>query len=219
MNKVRVAVLISGRGSNLAALIEAARAPDYPAEVVLVISDRADAGGLAIAREAGVPTAVVAYGGAGERDAFEAEIDRLLHEAGVGLICLAGFMRVLSARFVEHWHDRILNIHPSLLPDFPGLDTHARALAAKARVHGCTVHFVRPAVDSGPIILQGQVPVWQGDTPDTLAARVLEVEHQIYPLALRLVAGGFANVVGDAVEIDPGVPDYLTGPAECGHRH
>jgi phosphoribosylglycinamide formyltransferase-1 len=219
VSKVRVAVLISGRGSNMAALIEAAEAADYPAEIVLVLSDRADAGGLAIAQQAGIPTAVVPFRSKSERGAFEAEIDRHLHDAGVSLICLAGFMRVLSAHFVEHWRDRILNIHPSLLPDFPGLDTHTRALEAKARVHGCTVHFVRAAVDAGPIVLQGQVPVRLGDTPDALAARVLEVEHQIYPLALRLVAEGRASVVGEAVEIDPGVPDYLTGPAECGHRH
>jgi phosphoribosylglycinamide formyltransferase-1 len=219
MNKVRVAILISGRGSNMAALIEAAEAADYPAEIALVLSDRANADGLRTAQAAGIPTAVAPYRGPGERDAFEAEIDRHLHDGGVALICLAGFMRVLSAHFVEHWHNRILNIHPSLLPAFPGLDTHARALAAKVRIHGCTVHFVRAAVDSGPIVLQGQVPVWPGDTPDALATRVLEVEHQIYPLALELVASGNASVIGDAVDIDPGVPDYLTSPAECGHRH
>jgi phosphoribosylglycinamide formyltransferase-1 len=219
MSKVPVAVLISGRGSNMAALIEAAEAADFPAEIVLVISDRADAAGLKIAQAAGIPTKVVSYSGASDRDAFEAEIDRHLHDAGVSLICLAGFMRVLSAHFVAHWHDRILNIHPSLLPDFPGLDTHKRALAAKVRVHGCTVHFVRAAVDDGPVVLQGQVPVWPGDTPDALAARVLEAEHQIYPLALELVASGNANVTGDAVDIDSGIPEYLTGHAECGHRH
>jgi phosphoribosylglycinamide formyltransferase-1 len=219
MSKVHVAVFISGRGSNMEALIAAAEAADYPAEIVLVVSDREDAAGLAIAREAGIPTAVVSHRGAAERASFEAEIDRHLHDASVTLICLAGFMRVLSADFVGRWHDRVLNIHPSLLPDFPGLDTHARVLAAKTRIHGCTVHFVRAAVDDGPIVLQGQVPVWPSDTPDTLAARVLEVEHQIYPLALELVAGGNASVVGEAVDIDPGVPDHLTGRAECGHRH
>jgi phosphoribosylglycinamide formyltransferase-1 len=128
-------------------------------------------------------------------------------------------MRVLSAHFVDHWHDRILNIHPSLLPEFPGLDTHERALAAKVRVHGCTVHFVRAAVDSGPIVLQGQVPVHLGDTPAALAARVLEVEHQVYPLALEMVASGHAKVTGDSVDIDPGIPEYLTRHTECGHRH
>jgi phosphoribosylglycinamide formyltransferase-1 len=219
MSKVHVAVLISGRGSNMAALIAAAEAADYPAEIVLVISDRADAGGLEIARAAGIRTAVVPYRSADERDAFEAEIDRHLHDAEVALICLAGFMRVLSAHFVAHWHDRILNIHPSLLPEFPGLDTHARALEAKARVHGCTVHFVRAAVDDGPIVLQGQVPVWPGDTPEVLAARVLEAEHQIYPMALEMVASGNAKVAGDSVDIDPGVPEYLTSHLECGHRH
>ena len=219
MNKARVAILISGRGSNMAALIAAAAEADYPAKVVLVAADRADAAGLALARDAGVPTAVVPYRGAAERATFEAELDRRLREAGATLVCLAGFMRLLSAAFVTRWRDRIINIHPSLLPAFPGLDTHARALKAGVRIHGCTVHFVRASVDDGPVILQGHVPVRPGDTPDTLAARVLEVEHQIYPLALRLVADGSAQVVDGAVKIDPGAPAHLTAKSECGHRH
>ncbi len=201
----RAAVLISGRGSNMAALIDAAAKPDYPAEIVLVVSSRADAAGLARAAEAGIATAVVNAKEFGDRAAFEAEINRRLEAAGIEIVCLAGFMRLLSADFVERWRDRLINIHPSLLPAFPGLDTHARALAAGVKLHGCTVHFVRAAMDDGPIIAQAAVPVLAEDTPDALAARVLAVEHRLYPLALALVAVNRARVVDERVVIS-GLP-------------
>jgi phosphoribosylglycinamide formyltransferase 1 len=200
--KRRTAVLISGRGSNLAALIAAAAAERYPAEIALVASDNPNAPGLAYTRRAGIATATVDRSSFGTKAAFETELDDALRQAGVELICLAGFMRLLSERFVEAWRDKILNIHPSLLPLFPGIDTHARALAAGVRVHGASVHFVRAEMDSGPIVVQGAVPVLPGDTPETLAARVLEVEHRIYPLALKLVAGGRASVIGERVVIE-----------------
>jgi len=199
MARQRVAILISGRGSNMAALIAAAQAPDYPAEVVLVAADRLDAPGLARAEAAGVTTAAVDYRGLGNKSAAERALDCCLTEARIDLICLAGFMRILSSAFVERWRDRLINIHPSLLPAFPGLDTHGRALAAKVREHGCTVHFVRAAVDSGPIIAQAAVPVLAEDSVDSLAARVLEAEHRLYPEALRLVAGGRAVVENERV--------------------
>ena len=189
--KKRVAVLISGRGSNMAALIEAAKAQDYPAEIVLVVSNVPDAGGLARAREAGIAAAVVDHRLFGnDRDAFERAIDAELHAQRVDLVCLAGFMRLLTPCFVERWRGRMLNIHPALLPQFKGLHTHRRALAAGAKRHGATVHFVVPEMDSGPIIVQDSVPIAEGDTEETLARRVLDVEHRIYPLALRMVAEG-----------------------------
>jgi phosphoribosylglycinamide formyltransferase-1 len=195
MTKKRVAVLISGRGSNMAALIEAARAPDYPAEIVLVVSNRPDAFGLAHARLAGIETAVVDHTAFGDdREAFERALDANLQAHQVDLICLAGFMRLLTPRFVTRWSGRMLNIHPALLPQFKGLDTHRRALAAGVTRHGATVHFVVPEMDSGPIIAQDSVPVVEGDTEATLAARVLEIEHRIYPQALRLVAEGRATL-------------------------
>ena len=190
MARKRVAILISGRGSNMAALIEAARHPDYPAEIVLVISNRLEAEGLARAAAAGIATAVVDHTSFAGKPAFEAALNARLAEAGAEIVCLAGFMRLLSPGFVERWRDRLLNIHPSLLPAFPGLDTHARAIAAGAKVHGCTVHFVRAAMDDGPIIAQAEVPVLPGDTPELLAARVLVAEHQLYPGALAEVAAG-----------------------------
>jgi phosphoribosylglycinamide formyltransferase-1 len=203
MRRARVAVLISGRGSNMAALLAAAARSNYPAEIVRVISNRADAAGLRVAADAGVATAVIDHRGR-DRAAFEADLDAGLRAAGVELVCLAGFMRLLSAPFVERWHDRVLNIHPSLLPAFPGLDTHERALAAGVKVHGCTVHFARAKVDDGPIVAQGAVAVLSGDTPESLAARVLAVEHKLYPHALALVASGRARVVGSRVVIDGG---------------
>ncbi|MDE1904161.1 MAG: phosphoribosylglycinamide formyltransferase [Alphaproteobacteria bacterium] len=202
MARLRTGVLISGRGSNLQALIDACTARDYPAEIVLVIANRADAAGLDRAARAKIPTRVVAHRGFTERAAFDAALDAALREARVELVCLAGFMRVLGANFIDAWRDRMINIHPSLLPEFPGLDTHARALAAGAKRHGCTVHFVRNEVDNGPIIVQGSVPVLPDDDADKLAARVLAVEHRAYPLALRLVADGRVRVRGDSVEID-----------------
>ncbi|HEV2161294.1 MAG TPA: phosphoribosylglycinamide formyltransferase [Stellaceae bacterium] len=202
MARLRTGVLISGRGSNLQALIDACTARDYPAEIVLVIANRADAAGLERAARAKIPTRVVAHRDFAERAAFDGALDAALREARVELVCLAGFMRVLGANFIDAWRDRMINIHPSQLPEFPGLDTHARALAAGAKRHGCTVHFVRKEVDSGPIIVQGSVPVLPGDDADKLAARVLAVEHRAYPLALRLVADGRVRVRGDSVEID-----------------
>lgn len=202
MARLRTGVLISGRGSNLQALIDACTARDYPAEIVLVIANRADAAGLERAARAKIPTRVVAHRDFAERAVFDAALDAALKEARIELVCLAGFMRVLGADFIDAWRDRMINIHPSLLPEFAGLDTHARALAAGAKRHGCTVHFVRNEVDSGPIIVQGSVPVLPGDDADKLAARVLAVEHRAYPLALRLVADGRVRVRGDSVEID-----------------
>lgn len=202
MARLRTAVLISGRGSNLQALIDACAASDFPAEIVLVVSNRADAQGLERAARARIPTRVIPHGDFAAREAFGAAIDKALKDVRAELVCLAGFMRVLDAKFVEDWRDRLINIHPSLLPNFPGLGTHARALAARVERHGCTVHFVRHAVDSGPIIVQGSVPVLPADTADTLAARVLAMEHRAYPLALKLVAEGRVRVRADRVEID-----------------
>jgi phosphoribosylglycinamide formyltransferase 1 len=189
--KKRVAILISGRGSNMTALIEAARAEDYPAEIALVVSNRPDAAGLDRARAGGIPVAVVdhtAFGG--DREAFEQTLDRTLAEHRIDIVCLAGFMRLLTPWFVDRWSGRLLNIHPSLLPQFKGLDTHRRAIAAGVVRHGATVHFVVAEMDAGPIVLQDSVTVRDDDTEETLAARVLELEHQIYPQALRAVAQG-----------------------------
>ena len=202
MARLRTGVLISGRGSNLQALIDACAARDYPAEIVLVVANRADAAGLDRAARAKIPTRVIAHRDFTERAAFDAALDAALKEARVELVCLAGFMRILGAHFIDAWRDRMINIHPSLLPEFPGLDTHARALTAGVKRHGCTVHFVRNEVDSGPIIVQGSVPVLPGDDADKLAARVLAIEHRVYPLALRLIADGRVRVRDDSVEID-----------------
>jgi phosphoribosylglycinamide formyltransferase-1 len=191
MTRKRVAVLISGRGSNMAALIEAAKAADYPAEIALVLSNVGDAAGLARAREAGIATEVVDHKTFGkDREAFDRELDSTLEARRIDIVCLAGFLRVLSPWFAARWNGRLINIHPSLLPAFKGLHTHERALAAGAAQHGATVHFVVPELDSGPIIEQASVPVLPGDTPETLAARVLEAEHRIYPIALKRVAEG-----------------------------
>jgi phosphoribosylglycinamide formyltransferase 1 len=185
---VETAILISGRGSNMAALIEAAAAEDFPAHVRVVVADRPDAGGLSIARAMGVEALTVDAKAAGSRAAFEAALDGELRRRGVELICLAGFMRILSADFVARWQGRALNIHPSLLPAYKGLETHARALADGAREHGCTVHWVTAELDAGAIVAQARVPVLPADTPETLAARVLVEEHRLYPRALRDVA-------------------------------
>ncbi|TMJ04575.1 MAG: phosphoribosylglycinamide formyltransferase [Alphaproteobacteria bacterium] len=191
MTKKRVAILISGRGSNMATLIEAARAPDYPADIALVISNVPNAAGLERARAAGVKTVVLDHKPFGkDRVAFEAALQAILDEHCIALICLAGFMRLFTAAFVQRWSQRILNIHPSLLPLFPGLDPHGQALRAGAKTSGATVHFVIPETDAGPIIAQDSVPVLPGDTPDSLAARVLEAEHRIYPIALKQVIEG-----------------------------
>lgn len=202
MARKRVAVLISGRGSNLQALIDAARAPDYPAEIVRVIANVPEAGGLARAADAGIAVETIDHRKFPNRPAFEAVLDAAIRASGAELVCLAGFMRLLTASFVEAWRDRLINIHPSLLPAFPGLDTHGRALAAGVRFAGCTVHFVRAEMDSGPIIVQAAVPVLPGDDEQRLAARVLAAEHRAYPLALALVASGRARVSGGTVSVD-----------------
>jgi phosphoribosylglycinamide formyltransferase-1 len=192
--KKRVAVLISGRGSNMVALIDAAKAEDYPAAIALVVSNVPDAAGLARARKAGIETAIVDHQQFGEdRESFEQALDAQLHQHHIDLVCLAGFMRLLTPSFVSRWSGRMLNIHPALLPQFKGLHTHRRALEAGVERHGATVHFVVPEMDSGPIVAQESVPVLEGDTEETLARRVLEVEHRIYPQALRLVAEGRAT--------------------------
>ena len=197
MTRKRVAILISGRGSNMAALIESAKAADYPAEIALVISNRPDAAGLARAAAEGIATAVIDHKRYGnDRGAFERALQAELEAHRIELVCLAAFTRLLSPWLVERWPGRMINIHPALLPAFKGLDTHRRALAAGAKLHGATVHLVVPDVDSGPIILQEAVPVFAGDTEETLAARVLEVEHRIYPRALRLLAQARAQDEG-----------------------
>ncbi len=200
-DRLKIGVLISGRGSNLQALIDACAGSDYPAEIVLVIANRADANGIERARQAGLPAAVIPHRDFADRQGFDVALDAALRQAGAELVCNAGFMRILTPWFVERWRDRQINIHPSLLPAFPGLHTHERALAAGVRFSGCTVHFVRTEMDTGPIIAQAAVPVLPDDDAETLAARVLAAEHRLFPLALRLVAEGRARVVGERVEI------------------
>jgi phosphoribosylglycinamide formyltransferase-1 len=207
MVRKRVAVLISGRGSNMAALIAAAKDKDYPAEIALVLSNRPDAGGLATARAAGIAIEVVDHAAFGkDRAAFERAMQTALEKHGIALICLAGFMRLLTPEFVGAWDGRMINIHPALLPAFKGLDTHQRALDAGVKVHGATVHFVVPEMDSGPIIAQGAVAVHDDDTERTLGARVLAVEHRIYPLALKLVAAGRVSLTAGRCRITGGAP-------------
>jgi len=198
---MKVGVLISGRGSNLKALIDACASPGFPAEIVLVISNKPDAGGLQIAKDAGIATRVISHKDYDSREAFDRVMDQALREAGVEFVCSAGFMRILSDEFVERWRDRQLNIHPSLLPSFKGLNVYARAIEAGCKVSGCTVHFVRAAMDEGPIVAQAAVPILEGDTPETLAARILEAEHRIYPEALRLVAEGRVRIVDERTVI------------------
>ena len=188
MARIPTAILISGRGSNMAALVEAARDPAYPAKIVLVLSSDPRAAGLTAARDAGVATAVVDHRACPDRAAFEADIDAALRAAGAELVCLAGFMRILSGDFVDAWANRILNIHPSLLPAFKGLDTHARVLAAGHERHGATVHVVNADLDAGPVVMQESLAVAPDDTAISLAHRVLEIEHRLYPAALRTVA-------------------------------
>lgn len=202
MDKLKVGVLISGRGSNLQSLIDAAAAPDYPAEVALVISNVPAVAGLERAAAAGIPTAVIDHRAYSGREPFETALDAALSGAGVGLVCLAGFMRLLTGGFVERWHDRLINIHPSLLPAFRGLHVHEKVIAYGARFSGCTVHFVRPAMDDGPIIAQAVVPVRPGDDADALAERVLAQEHKIYALAVRLIGEGRVRVADERVIVD-----------------
>ncbi len=210
---LRVAVLISGRGSNMEALIAACADPAFPAEIVTVVSNRPGAGGLEKAAAAGIPTTVINHKAYDGRPAFEAALDAHLRSVGTELICLAGFMRLLTGEFVTGWHNKMINIHPSLLPAFKGLDTHERVLEAGVRFHGCTVHFVRAEMDDGPIIIQACVPVLSNDTPDTLGGRVLTQEHRIYPAALRLVAEGRVQVRGVRTIVQaPEHADCLVNP-------
>ncbi len=202
MARLSVAVLISGRGSNLQALIDACAADDFPAEIVLVVSNVPGVAGIDRAEAAGIKTRIIDHRDYADREGFERDLDAVVSETGAALVCLAGFMRLLTETFVERWKDRLINIHPSLLPAYKGLDTHRRVLEDGANTTGCTVHFVRPAMDDGPIIVQEEVPVYGDDDEDKLAARVLEAEHRCYPLALRLIAEGRARVAGDRVEID-----------------
>ncbi len=194
MSRLKLAVMISGRGSNLQALIDATADPAFPAEIILVLSNRPGAMGLERAAKAGIPTRVIDHKEFTDRAAFDREMTAAMEAAGTELVCLAGFMRLLSDEFVDHWRDRMINIHPSLLPAFKGLDVQERVLARGARFAGCTVHYVRKEMDTGPIIVQAVVPVHPDDTPDSLAARVLAREHDIYPLAVRLVAEGRVSI-------------------------
>ena len=206
MGRLKLGILISGRGSNMQALIERFADPDSPAEVALVIANKPDAGGLARAEAAGLPTRVIDHRDYADRSTFDNELDMALSSAGVELICLAGFMRLFTPEFVNKWRNRIVNIHPALLPAFKGLNVHARVIDSGVRITGATVHIVRPEMDAGPILVQAAVPVAQDDTEDTLAARVLAVEHRIYPLAVSLIAEGRVRIVGDRVEIDGAAP-------------
>jgi phosphoribosylglycinamide formyltransferase-1 len=189
-SRKRVAVLISGRGSNMQALVEAATAPDYPAEIIGIFSNKADAAGLAFAASRGIPTAIVSHKDFATREAFDAALDEVLRHWRTDIVCLAGFMRIFSSGFAEQWAGKMLNIHPSLLPLFRGLHTHEQALAAGATEHGCTVHLVTPGLDEGPTLAQARVPVLPGDTPESLAARILIEEHKLYPATLAAFIRG-----------------------------
>ena len=202
--KRRVAILISGRGSNMSALIDASRDPTYPAEIVAVISNRPDAKGLERAREAKIAAEAIDHKAFSSREDFEAALEARLEAHVVDLVALAGFMRLMTPSFVERWRGAMINIHPALLPAFKGLATHERALEAGVRIHGCTVHYVTPGMDEGPIIAQAAVPVLPGDTAERLAARVLEAEHRLYPAALARVARGEAPIISGRVEIAGG---------------
>lgn len=210
MARLKTAILISGRGSNLQALIEECQGADAAAEIALVLSNVADAGGLARAEKSGIATQVIDHQAFGSRESFEAEITACLEQADIEMICLAGFMRLLTPSFVSRWHDSLINIHPSLLPSYKGLDTHERAIADGVRFAGCTVHFVRAEMDAGPIIVQAAVPVHAGDDAGDLAARVLAAEHRCYPLALRMIAEGRVKIENERVLIDGAVaPDGI----------
>ena len=221
MNVIRkpTVIMISGRGSNMASLIAAAADPAFPAEIAGVISDQPDARGLQLAAGHGIATRVIARDDFQTKDAHDAAIDAVLAAFGAEIVCLAGYMRLLTARFVEKWQGRMINIHPALLPTLKGLDTHARALDAGMRIHGCTVHFVTPETDAGPIIAQAAVPVLFGDSADALAARVLKAEHHLYPLALRMVAEGKASMKGgravfaDTGRIEENAAGFLSSPS------
>jgi len=199
---LRVGILISGRGSNMQALIDACAAADFPAKIVCVIANRPDAKGLQRAAEAGIDTDIINHRDFADRQAFDAALDARLNDANVELVCMAGFMRILTTWFVERWHDRLINIHPSLLPAYKGLNTHQRALDDGIRITGCSVHFVRPDMDTGPVIAQAAVPILDSDTADILATRILAQEHVIYPMALRLIAEGRIRVKNNRTVID-----------------
>lgn len=201
MAKTKIAVLISGRGTNMQALLAAAQDPDYPAEIVLVASNNPEAAGLAIAEAAGIETDVIDHRDYDTREAFEEALDSTIRMYDARIVCLAGFMRILTPWFTERWRDLLINIHPSLLPAFKGLHTHERALEAGVRIHGCTVHYVRPEMDDGPIIGQAAVPVLPDDTPETLGARVLAAEHKLYPQCVALACSGKARVAGERVRL------------------
>jgi phosphoribosylglycinamide formyltransferase-1 len=209
VTRKRTAILISGRGSNMRSLIEAASEPAYPAEIVLVLSNRPEAQGLAVAKELGIATAAVDHKIYAGRENFEASLQVLLELHRVELICLAGFMRLLTPSFVRLWEGRMINIHPALLPAYRGLHTHERALTDGAKIHGCTVHFVVPAMDEGPIIAQATVAVLESDTPETLARRVLAEEHLLYPAALGALASGRIKIIGDRVVFENSEQDPL----------
>lgn len=216
MTRKRVAVLISGRGSNMAALIEAATDPAYPAEISLVLSNIPDVGGLAIADSKGIKTEVVDHREFGkDRESFERAMQKALDAHKIDYVCLAGFMRLLTPAFAKRWSGRMLNIHPALLPSFKGLDTHERAIAEGVKIHGATVHFVVPDMDSGPIVVQAAVPVLKGDTPQSLAARVIQMEHRIYPLALRWLCEGKLKLEGGrcVVQGAPDIDGVLVSPS------
>ena len=213
--KRRVAILISGRGSNMVALVKAAAAADFPAEIAVVIANRADALGIERAKAAGVPTVVIESKPFGkDRAGFEAKLQAVLDQHNIELICLGGFMRLFTAEFVQRWHGRMPNIHPSLLPSFPGLDPHGQALRAGVKISGATVHFVIPETDAGPILMQGAVSVSDHDSPDTLSERILEVEHRIYPDALGLLASGGVRLDGDICKTpdSAGSGNFLISP-------
>jgi phosphoribosylglycinamide formyltransferase-1 len=207
----RVAILISGRGSNMTALIEATRASDFPAEIAVVVSNKSDAAGIARARAAAIPVEVIESRPFGkDRAAFEKALQTVLDQRSIDLVCLAGFMRLFTTEFVQRWHGRMLNIHPSLLPSFPGLDPHGQALKAGVKISGATVHFVTPDTDAGPIIIQGAVAVKDGDTVEALSERILAVEHRIYPQAVRLVADMRVRIDGERCVIEgAAAPDAI----------
>ncbi len=220
--QLKLAVLISGSGTNLQALIDACAAPDYPARITLVIANKVDAGGLARAKAANIRTQTIRHTDFAERDAFDQALSDALVVADIDLICLAGFMRVLGANFVDHWKDRMINIHPALLPAFKGLHTHQRALDAGVRIAGCTVHYVRADVDVGPIIAQAAVAVLPEDNEDSLAKRVLKQEHRLYPLAVALIARGQVHVEDGRVRIAAGISsgedEVLINPLLLGEK-
>ena len=207
MAKLKVGILISGRGSNMAALIRAAQAADYPAEIACVVSNREDAAGLAVARKAVIPTAVISHRGYPDRETFDRAVSAEMDRHGVELVVLAGFMRIFSSWFPVRWADRMINIHPSLLPCFKGLKVQRQALDAGVRLSGCTVHFVTPDLDAGPIIAQAAVPVLAGDTEETLSARILRQEHRLYPLVVRWFAEGRLAIAGGLVTVRGIPPD------------